>query len=176
MSLSIGTHPAVQVGILQAVETGLLGKHEWSGLVAPITKSSNAVAAETMYRSGAPRHRCAASHVSGFGKHVYAHKDPPVNRLKRQSKTARASESTAVTSRLKNEYAWNIPKWRAAHLVQCRLTVSAQRPPSFMRINLSRMAISSRVYTKSIEIRIHPGKIHLRLKRGGEDWQQKSSR
>jgi hypothetical protein len=39
-----------------------------------------------------------------------------------------------------------------------------------------RTANPSRVYTKTIEIRIHPGKIHLRLKRGGEDWQLKSSR
>jgi hypothetical protein len=46
----------------------------------------------------------------------------------------------------------------------------------FMRINLTRTANSSFVYTKTIEMEIHPGRIHLRLKRGGEYWQQKSSR
>jgi hypothetical protein len=55
-------------------------------------------------------------------------------------------------------------------------SASITAPPSFMRINLSRTANPSSVYTKTIEIQIHPGKIHLRLKRGGEDWQQKSSR
>lgn len=46
----------------------------------------------------------------------------------------------------------------------------------FMRINLGRTANFSLVLYKSFEIGIHPGKIHLRLKRGGEIWQRKSSR
>lgn len=39
-----------------------------------------------------------------------------------------------------------------------------------------RMAISYLFSRQTIEMQMHPGKIHLRLKRGGEDWQRKSSR